>query len=229
MPSQCARRLAEGEADIGLIPVIEYQRIPGLRVIPGIGIASREEVRSVLFVSSRPIHEVTRVAVDTSSRTSVALLQILLQEFYGCRGVQFTPSPPDPRAMLSDFEAALLIGNPALQSPRLGLYVYDLAREWHRFTGLPFVFAFWAVREEVAEGSLTSLFQQTLEEGLAAVPFISEWYSSRLPLSALEIRKYLTRNLEYRLDNRCLEGLGRFYELACQCGILQAQAPVRFL
>lgn len=229
VPSQCARRLSRGEAEVGLIPVVEYQRIQDLSVIPGIAIASREEVRSVLFVSRRPIREVERVAVDTSSRTSVALLQILFQEGYGCRNVELVPAPPQPRSMLAEFDAALLIGNPALQVSRQGLYVYDLAQEWYRFTGLPFVFAFWAVRREAARPGVARMFQQALADGLASIPFIAEWYSSRLPLPAPEIRRYLTTNLDYRLDDRCLQGLDRFYALARKCGILDQVAPLQFL
>jgi chorismate dehydratase len=229
VPSECARRLRDGDADAGLIPVIEYQRIPGLQVVPGIGIASREEVRSVLFVSRKPFREVETVAVDTSSRTSVALLKVLFEEFHGCRGVNMVPAPPHPTSMLAGHDAALLIGNPALQVASAGLYVYDLAREWHRFTGLPFVFAFWGVREEAAADGLTELFHEALAEGLAAVPFIAEWYSSRLPLSAPEIRRYLTSNLEYRLDATCLRGLETFFELARKHRLIGTVRPLRLL
>lgn len=229
VPSECARRLRDGDADAGLIPVIEYQRIQDLRVVPGIGIASREEVRSVLFVSRKPFREVESVAVDTSSRTSVALLRILFEEFHGCRAVSMVPAPPHAASMLASHDAALLIGNPALQVSPAGLYVYDLAREWHRFTGLPFVFAFWGIREEAAADGLVELFHEALAEGLAAVPFIAEWYSGRLPLSAPEIRRYLTSNLEYRLDATCLRGLETFYELARKYRLINEVRPLRLL
>ncbi len=229
VPAECARRLRDGEADAGLIPVIEYQRIPGLEVVPGIGIASREEVRSVLFVSRKPFREVESVAVDTSSRTSVALLRILFEEFHGCRGVLLEPAPPHPGSMLSNYDAALLIGNPALQVSPQGLYVYDLAREWHRFTGLPFVFAFWGIRETAAADGLAELLHEALAEGLAAVPLIAEWYSTRLPLAPLEIRRYLTTNLEYRLDPACLKGLETFYSLAHKHHLIDGVRPLRFV
>jgi len=229
VPSECARKLASGAADAGLIPVIEYQRISGLRVVPGISIAARAEVRSVLFLSRKPIHDVQTVAVDVSSRTSVVLLKILLEEFHGCRGVDYVEFPPNPRTMLEEADAALLIGNPALAISRHGLYVYDLAAEWNRFTGLPFVFAFWAVREGVELAEAGGDFEQSRREGLQSIPFISEWYSSRLPISSPEIRQYLTGNLNYRLDEANLEGLRRYYDLAAKLGLIERPRPLEFL
>jgi chorismate dehydratase len=229
VPSECARRLAAGEADVGLIPTIEYQRIPDLRIIPGISIASRREARSVLFVSRVPIESVARVALDTSSRTSSALLRVLMAEFYGVGPVTFIESSPVPEEMLSQCDAALLIGNAALRfSRRSGLFVYDLAYEWNRFTGLPFVFAFWAVRNAVVPDDELGVFERSKREGLSAVPRIAEWYASRLPVSAEEIRSYLTKNLDFSLDVANLEGLNRFYDLAFKCRLIKSIKPLRF-
>ena len=229
VPSECARKLRSGRAEAGLIPVIEYQRIPGLKVIPGISIAAREEVRSVLFLSHRPIGEVRRVAIDVSSRTSVALLKILLEEFHGCRSVEYVEFPPHPRTMLEEADAALLIGNPALAVSRHGLYVYDLAAEWNRMTGLPFVFAFWAVRGDLDLGAEAADFERSRREGLSSIPFISEWYASRLPISSREIRRYLTGNLNFELDQENLRGLERYYELAAKLGLIEAARPLEFV
>ena len=228
VPAECARHLESGEADAGLIPVIEYQRIAGLQVVPEISIASKREVRSVLFLSRVPIRSVRRIAVDVSSRTSVALLKILLSEFYGLRNVEFFDCPPSPREMLRDFDAALVIGNPALQVPVDGLYVHDLAAEWNRFTGLPFVFAFWAVRpESLSEEDLRD-FHRSRDEGLKSLPFIAEWYSSRLPVTAPDIRSYLTRNLDFSLDVDNRRGLERFFDLAEKLGLIERVQPLRF-
>lgn len=229
VPSECARKLRSGDADAGLIPVIEYQRIPGLRVVPGMAIAAREEVRSVLFLSRMPIRQVQRVAVDASSRTSVALLKIILEEFYGCRGIDYVEFPPSPRTMLEEADAALLIGNPALAIAREGLYVYDLAAEWNRFTGLPFVFAFWAVRGGFDPGNGAADFEQSRREGLQSIPFIAEWYASRLPISSQEIRRYLNGNLNFLLDEANLRGLERYYALAAKLGLIETVRPIEFL
>ena len=141
-PAHCADAVRDGKADIGIIPAIEYHRIDHLQIISGISIASKSRVRSVLLLSKVPIEKIQSVAVDTSSRTSAAFLRILLGKFYS-RTVNFIPSAPRPHEMLKGADSALVIGDPAL-TYRGSAEVYDLAAEWKKFTGLPFVFAFWA-------------------------------------------------------------------------------------
>jgi chorismate dehydratase len=224
VPSECARHLMGGEADVGLIPVVEYFRIPGLRVIPEIAIAARGKVKSVLFVSKVPIEEVKKVALDSSSRTSTALLKILLSRFYGCDSVEYSESLPNAEEMLAAHDAALLIGNAALQIPPQERYVYDLAAEWNRFTGLPFVFAFWAVREGVQMGDSLGAFYQSREEGIAAIDEIASIYADRLGLVPSEIRSYLSSNLDYSLDEKNLKGLQLFFSLARESKLLDETA-----
>lgn len=230
VPSECARRLAGGEADVGLIPVVEYQKIPGLRILPGISIASRQEVKSVLFLSRIPLERVSRVAVDGSSRTSVALLEILLHHFYGRpRGeVHYTTCAPEPERMLQQHEAALVIGNPALQMPRPGFLVYDLAEEWNRFTGLPFVFAFWAVREGVDLGAQVEIFYRSRRLGLENVAEIAKVYSRRLGIPPEEIAAYIQENLDYSLDGENLGGLETFFELASSLSLIPSPRALEF-
>ncbi len=222
VPSVCAQRLSAGEADVGLIPVIEYPRIPGLSIIPGICIGAKREARSVLFISRVPIQDVTSVAVDASSRTSVALLRIILSEFYGRKDVTFDVQKPDAARMLSERQAALLIGDPALQFNLDGCLVYDLAAEWNAFTGLPFVFAFWAVRSGVKLGAEEELFYQSRAEGLANLPAIAEMYSARLGVGREEILQYFCVNLNYTLDESNREGLEEFYRLAASLNLIQS-------
>lgn len=228
VPSQCARHLANGQADVGLIPVIEYQTIPGLRVLPGISISAKRESRSVLFVSRCSLERVQRVAVDTSSRTSAVLLRIVLHCFYGRRNILFEPHPADPARMLADYDAALIIGNPALKMERTSLRVYDLAAEWRRFTGLPFVFAFWAVRPGVELRSLSDLFYQSRRFGLQQVESIARAYGSRLGMGEAEVVDYLQRYLDYSLDRKNLEGLRTFYRMACDLGVIPSIRPLEF-
>ncbi len=228
VPSECASHLAEGQADVGLIPVIEYQRIPGLRILPGISISAKREVRSVLFVSRVPLERVETVGLDTSSRTSAALLKILLKLFYGRDSIRYEEHPPRPAEMLRRFDAALLIGNPALHLPRKGLHTYDLAREWRRFTGLPFVFAFWAVRKDVDLQDRVAHFYESRRDGLREMETIAEEYSRRLGLSADEIRTYLREHLDYSLDEENLKGLETFFELARQEDLIEYIDPIRF-
>lgn len=228
VPSQCARRLATGEADIGLIPVIEYQRIPDLKVLPGISISAKREVKSVLFVSRKPIEEIRTIALDTSSRTSVALLRILLETFYHGKNLEYRPQPPLPERMLQDSEAALIIGNPALNLNPAGLRIYDLAREWLHFTGLPFVFAFWAVRGSVDLGPLVKVFYESKASGLAHLEEIVTAYSRESGKPPSEIREYLTRHLDYSLDEANLKGLQTFFERAHELGMISHIEPLHF-
>src|SRR5712671_6881573 len=147
LPSACARALQASTADIGIIPAAAYAQIPGLMVLPGVAIASRRPVRSILLVSRKPVDQIRTVALDTSSMTSVALTKILFEKWLG-GGRTFAPMEPDIEKMLVSHDAGLLIGDPALQIDRSRYFTLDLAEEWIRYTGKPFVFAFWAVRQD---------------------------------------------------------------------------------
>src|SRR5882757_2757919 len=148
IPSACAEALSAGTADIGIIPVAAYATIPGLVILPGVAIASLNAVRSILLVSRKPLDQVKTVALDTSSLTSVALCKILLAKWLG-GSREYRSMPPDLDAMLASCDAALLIGDPALLIQKTSYTtVIDLAEEWRKHTGKPFVFAFWAVLEE---------------------------------------------------------------------------------
>ncbi|HXU44417.1 MAG TPA: menaquinone biosynthesis protein, partial [Thermoanaerobaculia bacterium] len=160
-PALVARLLAEGSLDIGLIPSIEVQRIPGLKVLPDLCVAATHEVRSVLLLTRGPIEEVERVALDQNSRTSVALLRILFLERWKTKPT-YAPQRADVERMMSEADAALVIGDPALKVDRERYRVYDLAAEWRSLTGLPFVFAVWAVRPEVEFPDLSFYFKSSL-------------------------------------------------------------------
>ena len=145
LPSLCAAALQDGSADIGIIPAAAYATISDLLILPGVAIASKQAVRSILLVSKVPAEQIQTVAVDSSSLTSVALLQILFTKWWGGRR-PFTTMAPDIGRMLEPHDAGLVIGDPALKVDRSHYFTYDLAEEWIRLTGHPFVFAFWAVR-----------------------------------------------------------------------------------
>src|SRR5579872_3541730 len=144
-PSEAAERLRSGSVDIGIIPVAAYAELKDLSIVPGVCIASRGVVRSILLISKVPKDKITTVAVDTSSRTSVALLRILLKKLDNIEP-KFTPMAPDIKPMLEKCDAALVIGDAALTAKHNGHKVYDLGEEWMKLTGKPFVYAFWAVR-----------------------------------------------------------------------------------
>jgi chorismate dehydratase len=235
LPSQCARELASGAADIGIIPAAAYAGIPGLKILPEIAIASKREVRSILLVSKVPLEQIRTVALDTSSLTSVALLKVLFARFW--RGDRrFFGMEPDLGKMLEAHDAALLIGDPALQVDRSGYITYDLAEEWIRFTGKPFVFAFWAIRQSamshIPHGlNVAAVFQSSRDHGLRRPNLdrtVRAW-AMRLKLSEDDVRRYLTENIYYYLDPACLEGMQLFYRYAHECQALPAAPPLDFL
>jgi chorismate dehydratase len=235
LPSRCAADLGAGSADIGIIPAAAYASIPGLVILPGVAIASRRPVRSILLVSKVPLDQVRSVALDTSSLTSVALIRVLFAKWWGA-GRTFTPMAPDVEEMLKDHDAGLLIGDPALKVDRARYLSYDLAEEWIRFTGKPFVFAFWAVRQgalaEVPPGlDLATVFQESRDHGLQAenVQRIAREWAPRLGLSEADVKTYLTDNIYYDLDPACLDGLKLFYRYAEECGAMPAAPSLRFL
>ena len=234
LPSGCARALAEGAADIGIIPAAAYTQIPGLQILPDVAIASRRAVRSILLVSHVPIERVRTVALDTSSMTSVALTKVLFEKWLG-GGRTFTAMAPNLEQMLSQCDAGLLIGDPALQVDRSRFHTLDLAEEWIRYTGKPFVFAFWAVRGEAlreADQALdpVAVFRDSRDHGLEPQnleQIVQEW-APRLELSEHAVREYLTESIHYQLDAGCLEGLRLFYQYAVEIGALPAAPELQF-
>jgi len=233
IPSRCAAELDEGTADIAIIPSFAYAKIPELRILPGIAIASKRPVRSILLVSEKPIDEIQSVALDQSSLTSVALVGILFQKYWRGGHRKFTSHVPNLDSMLLTSDAALLIGDPALRVDRSRYRTWDLAEEWIRFTGKPFVFAFWAVREDAQRNSqldLAAIFQESRDHGLepAHVKQIAQAWAPKLGISEEDARAYLTSNIHYFLDDDCLDGLHLFYQYAYECRLLPAVPELRF-
>jgi len=262
MPSACAEALRDGTADIGIVPVIEMARIPGLAALPGIAIGASERVRSIYLISRCPAAAIRSLCLDSSSRTSAALVQILLRHKFVVHELATQAAAPDWRAMLETSDAALLIGDPALRfdirgdAQRQGLYAYDLASEWYQWTGLPFVFALWAVRRvALQEGRgrgeedsgtpstsrsaapipgpsshfLTARFQQARDEGLGHLDTIARQWSTRLGIPASEARLYLETAVEYDLGAAKVAGLRHFFRLAAIDGLIAASDMPEFL
>jgi chorismate dehydratase len=228
IPSRCAEQLKEGSADIGIIPVAAYTEIPDLVVVPDVAIAAKNKVRSILLVSKVAINKIRSVATDDSSRTSAALVEIYLKKFVGL-DPGFTRQKPSLKEMLQWHDAAMLIGDPALQARTDGYFVYDLAEEWKRWTGRPFVFAFWAIRKAALEGraaepNVAQVFQRSRDNGLKHIPEIASAWAPRLSLSPKLIADYLTENVDYGLDSENLEGLRLFYKYGLECGVF-SQVP----
>jgi chorismate dehydratase len=232
VPSQCAAELQEGTADIGIIPAAAYATIADLSILPGVAIASRQPVRSILLVSEKPLEQIRTVALDSSSLTSVALVRILFQKFWGGDRL-YSSVPPDLQQMLNQHDAALLIGDPALKVDRSRYRSWDLAEEWIRCTGKPFVFAFWAVRNEALRKTnldLATIFQESRDHGLLprSLNRIAETWAPKLGLSEQAVREYLTINIHYFLDQSCIDGLRLFYRYAAECNVLPGAPELGF-
>jgi chorismate dehydratase len=228
-PARCADMLARGEVEAALVPVIECQRIPEILIVPNVCVGSRERVRSVVLVTrGAELKDVRSLALDTSSRTSAALVQIIFREFFGFEP-KWKASAPDLDAMLSEADAALLIGDPAMTFPRDGLRVYDLASLWREHTGLGFVFAMWVAREAAASQARAIDFAGARDEGLARVEEITAAYEATLRLPRAELRSYLLENISFSLDAEMSAGLELFYTLAHKHGLLNAVRPLRML
>jgi len=226
-PAHCADSVRAGQADVGIVPAIEYHRMDGLQIISGISIASKSRVRSVLLLSNVPIEKIQTLAVDSSSRTSSAFLRILMCRFYA-RAVCLIPSAPCPDEMLKRADAALVIGDPAL-TYRGAAEVYDLAAEWKKFTGLPFVFAFWAGHANKKLSLYRDDFEESRVFGLAHVDEIAAEYAPKLNLDSTELKVYLTENIDYSLDEENLRGLRLFFKLARETGIIPLEKELHFV
>ena len=225
LPSACADALRNGTAQASIIPSIEYQRIPGLRVVPGLCIASSGPVRSVLLLAKRPVPEIRSVALDTSSRTSSCLVQIVLRKHFGI-SPRFVPRNPDLPTMLEECDAALLIGDPALAMDFQGLDVYDLAELWKAMTGKPFVFAFWAVRQEAASEQVVKAFQESARFAFEHFDEMVAEESVNTGLPAGLVREYLTKNIDFELGEKNLDGLRLFYALAKELSLIEQARPL---
>ncbi len=214
LPSECARRVAAGEADIGLVPSIELAR-QGLELIAGAGVASYGAVRSILLVSKVEPASIRTLATDTSSRTSVVLAQVVLHQRYGVRPA-LRPSAPEVPAMLAAADAAVLIGDPALRLNLDGLpyRVLDLGQEWTGMTGLPMVFAVWAARERSLTQELAPVFLSSCRFGREHLEDIVRQEAPRRGLAEELARDYLTRRIINLHGEREQAGLEAFLEQA---------------
>ena len=226
-PAAVADGLAAGELDVGLVPAIELQRIPGLSALPGPCVAATREVRSVLLISKCEIGAIRRVSLDENSRSSAVLVRILLLDRHGVEA-EYVQAPADLETMLAEADAALLIGDPALMVDRRRYRVLDLAAEWRRLTGHPFVFALWAVRDGVAQPALDRPFRDSLSLAESEMAELIREAAVETGLGADELERYLTRNLSFHLGVAERAGLEEFHRRAHARGLIAELKPLRF-
>ena len=234
-PAECAEKLRSGEADVGLVPIIELARQPDLAVAPRGCIASHGHVRSILLVCKKPFAEIESIAVDRGSRTSVALVQILALQLYGTQPA-VRPHTPQLDKMLQVADAALIIGDPALRlDPSMSdwqgqrVHVYDLGAEWQALTGLPMVFAVWAAKPIDDPAALVAALTGSAAYGRSRIEEIVAAESARLGFEANLIRQYLTRYIRYELGPAEREAIDTYLRLAARQGLVKPAADIRYL
>src|SRR5271163_2034338 len=225
IPAECADRLADGRADIGIVPSVELNR-QNLKIIPGTGIACNGPVRSILLISKVPFEEIRTLATDASSRTSVALSRIILAKKYGVEP-RLHSERPHLGSMLEHCDAALIIGDAALvlDPADLPFHVLDLGTEWIGMTGLPMVFAVWAARAEVPLQD-PAPFRASLRFGMERMEDIVREEHPKLGISEALAREYLTQNIVFELGDREYKGLATFLQYASELGNSVGPRPV---
>ncbi len=238
-PSECARRLAWGTADIGLIPIAALATTPGLRILPGCTIASKDRVRSLLLVrrAHQPLAALRTIAADTASRTTVTYARLLFRMWSNPQ-IEFLPMAANLDAMLQRADAAIVIGDPALLAleerenrlERTGeeLVYHDIAHEWHALTGLPFISAVWGIAPNaVLDERVQNDFILSRDHGLQNRDALAREWSRRLPIPESTILTYLTTNIHYVLDDECIEGMSAFFRRSTEASILPDYTVLR--
>ena len=223
VPARCAQLLSLNEVDAALVPVIEYQRIPDGALVPDVCVGSQNEVLSVVLVSKNTqLEKIRTVALDESSRTSTTLVKIIFREFLE-REPQWTTRSPNLDEMLERNDAALIIGDPGMTFPRTGLKVWDMATLWRNYTGFGFVFAMWMLREEGIDVD----FAGARDEGVTKIDEIVSAYKEKIP--QMDLRKYLTENIVYGVDESMQRGLELYFELAHKHRLIERVKPLRYI
>jgi chorismate dehydratase len=228
VPAKCAELLHEGRVDLGLIPAIEYLR-GSYAIVPDISIASDGDVATVAVFTRTPIARIKTLALDLSSRTSVALTRVLCAKKWKI-DPKFTPAEPDLGAMLRRAEAALVIGDPAfaIDAQKHNVTKIDLGAEWKALTGLPFVYAMWVGRPGAVSPEQCRALQAARDRGVANLPAIAKQESGGNAVREQRALVYLRDNLKYGLGAAEQEGLRRFHELAAEISVVPRLEPLRF-
>jgi len=206
-PSVLAQQLQSGAIDVALLPVAVIPTIPDAQIISDYGIAADGNVASVAIFSHVPIEEVTTVYLDYQSRTSVMLARLLLRDYWKVN-VELKPAKEDFIDNIGDNEAAVIIGDRALQQLRNFKYVYDLSEGWKEHTGLPFVFAAWVANKELPEQFISD-FNQANGAGLENIDQIV----AGTLFTEYDLKKYYTESIHYLVDDEKKKGLNKFLEL----------------
>ena len=256
-PSRSAELISQDRVDAALVPIIAYHELDNARIISDVCVGARVRAESVCIITGgKDLGDVRSVALDISSRTSVVLTKILFREFLGFEP-EWRPAEPDIDRMLAENDAALVIGDPALsiadsgfgisdlsespivadpvvmaphtkseiRIPKSEMQKFDLAELWYRHTGLGFVFAMWMTRRESVEAD----FAAARDEGLKHIDEIVSNYCSEIGLNAVEMKRYLTESITYKVDDSMRAGMDLYFRLADKLGFIERVRPLAFL
>jgi chorismate dehydratase len=224
-PARSAELLSQGRVNAALVPIFAYQSIEDIFLIPDVCVGAHSRVQSVcLITKGSELNEVKSVALDSSSRTSVALTKVIFREFL-CREPEWKVADPEPASMLANADGALIIGDPALRVSTAGFRVFDLAALWREFTGLGFIFAMWMCGRE----SPMIDFAAARDEGIAHIDEIIANYPSEIGLSRDEMKTYLTKNISYSIDDAMREGMELYFKLTLKHELIEQNKPLRFV
>ncbi len=229
VPSVCSALLQAGEVDLGLVPSIDYLQSTDNRLVPGVGIGSRGPVASVALYTRRPLGEIRHIALDTSSRTSVTLIRVLCRHRFRIEP-RFVSHGPDLAAMTRDYDAGLLIGDPAFDTDHaaLGLQKVDLGEEWTSMTGLPFVYAAWTGRRGAIGPEEVDALQAAQAEGVRSREQIAAEYGRGDAARAARAAAYLRDNVRYGLGPDEASGLQLFLDYASELGLAPRRRVLEF-
>jgi chorismate dehydratase len=219
VPSRLARMVEAGEVACAMVSSIELFRHSDWVAVPRIAIASTGEVLSVRLFSKVPLERVRSVALDTSSLTSSALVQVLFARWWQTRP-EYIPAAPDLEAMLRQADAALLIGDRGMLARTEGLYVADLGEAWYRWTGLPFVWALWLGREDAITPSLVETLLRARQWGWEHIDQVIHREALRLDTREDLVRRYLCDIMQYEMTPAHEEALRRFAEECRRLGLV---------
>jgi chorismate dehydratase len=229
LPSVCSGLLNGGEVDLGLVPSIDFLQSPDYRFVPGVGIGSRGRIASVALYSRGPVGEIRRIALDTSSRTSVTLIRVLCRHHFRIEP-EFVPHGPDLAAMTRRGDAGLLIGDPAFDADHeaLGLRKVDLGEEWTAMTGLPFIYAAWTGRVGAVTGDDVAALQEAQAEGRRSIDAIAAEYGRGDAARTARAAVYLRDNVRYGLGPDEAAGLQLFLDHAADLGLAPRRRALEF-
>lgn len=229
IPSRLTEMMKQGLLDVALLPSIEYFRADDYRIIPGISISSNGIVESVRIFSKIPIEDIRSLALDVSSRTSVALARILFKRRFNAT-IEFTDCSPDTTLDGLDADAMLLIGDAAMKFTSTDpFHSLDLGEEWTKLTGLPFVYAMWVAKSGIRTDGLQEKLLKARDEGLANLDEMAKAAGGKLGLSEEICFNYLKNVIHYELGDREMEALKLFRDFAAEDDLCKGDIEIAFV